>query len=135
MKGNTKRRRYRGRVVIALHGDWRDPEGVTVCADPLAACLHLAGWPDGIIVMRPACEWPEAARFLAGEAVRCPIPAHRVPEPIIASVARDAYVSRQTARRALVAQIEEAGGVGARFLPVAEQWVRDRVSRGVVLLR
>ena len=121
--------------MVAIHGELSDPAGVTVCVDPLTACLHLAGWPDGAIIVRPAAQWPEAARYLAGEAVPSPIPAHRDAEPLVASVALRANVTRRTARRAVVRRIEREGGVGALFLPVAERWMRDKVTSDWVLPR
>ena len=106
---------------------------MTVCADPLTACLHLGGWPDGSIILRSAREWPMAARYLAGEDVPCPIPARRFPKPIVTAVARDALVNRRTARNAIVKRIESEGGVGALFLSTVLGWTRDQVIRGMVL--
>ena len=122
---STPRRRFRGRLFVALHaerdGDDEPLSGITVAVDFAAACLALSGWPAGDVLEFPPDKGAIFRRYLAGGPAPFPIAMQRWCEPLIPRVARDSSVSKWTARAAVRNVIAEYGGVGWRLYQEREQ--------------
>ena len=113
----TARKRFRGRLFIALHqdepGDDKPIQSMHVCVDFFTACLMISKSPGGDILVAKPSEGRAFRDFLAGGEPPFPIPTARHPEKLVGRVADASDNSKTLARTAIDCVLRESVGAGA----------------------